>query len=759
MPIDPICGMQVEETSPWKFSESGQTVYFCCESCLKKYANQSDQKPNIQPSLVQLGNGSSHNEEPSHCCGTDKPDADRKVSKAYFCPMCEGVESDEPGTCPKCGMALESSGQSSADDSELSDMSFRLWASVALSLPIMVLAMAPMLGVGLGVSATVSHWIQLALATPVVLWIAQPFFARGFRSLGHMQANMFTLISLGVAASYGYSAVATFWPAAIRLGSDIEAPIYFEAASMVVTLVLVGQVIELRARKMTGGAIEELLALSPESATIVQDGQEQTVPASELQVDQVLKVVPGEKIAADGEIVSGRSSIDESMITGESIPVEKQQGDRVVGGTVNQNGSLRVRITQVGENSTLSQIVELVSQARRGRVPIQRLADQVSSVFVPAVVAVALLTFVGWMIASPEEPRLSYAILNTVSVLVIACPCALGLATPMAVMVGIGRGASAGVLVKDAASLETLSRVTTIALDKTGTLTEGKPTVSSFNVADSFEREEVLRWVASAESESEHPIGHAIVQFAKGQGIELMEVTEFEATAGQGIQAEIDGKRVVCGKGSNGDPIEVRIDDRFAGSIAIADQVRDSAAVAIGRLKDLQLKTVMLTGDSQEIADEIASQVHIERVVAGIRPEEKHDHIKSLQKTGERVAMAGDGVNDGPALAAADVGIAMGTGTDVAIESAQIALLGGDLNGLVRAFRLSHLVMANIKQNLFFAFIYNAIGVPIAAGVLVPFLGMNGQLHPMFAAAAMSISSICVIGNSLRLRAASLDDN
>ncbi len=829
MAIDPICGMTVAESTPWKTTQDEQTFYFCCESCLQKF--QAEGAPSEAPSqLVTLGEAPA----PASCCGTAKPSstekhdccgghaghsghekANTKSSAKYICPMCEGVESDTPGDCPKCGMALERNqpagpqtktiytcpmhpevrqdepgscpkcgmdlepetitSDEDEPDPELTWMTIRFWVGAALTLPIFAIAMLPMVGVQLGIPADVSRWVQLALASPVVLWCGWPFFVRGAKSLKTMNLNMFTLISLGVAAAYLYSLVATVFPSVIpeAFQHGGEVPVYFEAAAMIVTLVLLGQVIELRARKKTGSAIRELINLAPPTARIVEDGQEREVPLSEVKQGQELKVVPGDKIPVDGEVLSGSSTVDESMLTGEAEPVNKKQGDNVIGGTVNQGGTLRVKATHVGEDSVLSQIVQMVGQAQRSRAPIQRLADTVSGYFVPAIVGIAIVTFFVWALFSPEEPKLAYALLNAVAVLIVACPCALGLATPMSIMVGVGRGAKTGVLVKEAAGLETLEKVDTVVVDKTGTLTEGKPKLTQLEPAEGFSEDELLRYAAAVEQNSEHPIARSIVEQAQQREIDLPDATDFDSTTGQGVQAVVDGKKLVCGKPSllkdhgieldaagspEGTKVYLGVDGRYAGALIVSDPLKATTAGAIQALHKMGIRVIMMTGDNAQVAEAIAKKLNIDDYQADLSPQDKHDRIQKLRDEGAHVAMAGDGINDAPALAAADVGIAMGTGTDVAIESAAITLMGGDLDGVVKAFRLSRRVMQNIKQNLFFALAYNSLGVPIAAGVLVPLFGMNALLNPMFAAAAMSFSSVSVIGNALRLRATNLTE-
>jgi Cu+-exporting ATPase len=700
------------------------------------------------------------------------------------------IEQDGPGSCPICGMDLEPkyvSAASEEDDPELRNMTRRLWVAVALALPVFLLAMLPMIGVPLErwITSEVSRWLQLILCTPVVLWAGWPFFVRGWRSIATWQLNMFTLISLGVGAAYGYSLVAMLVPAAIpqSLKQHGHAEVYFEAAAVIVALVLLGQVLELRARKATSGAIRELLSLAPPTARVVRDGREVEVPLEEVHEGDVLRVAPGDKIPVDGELTGGKSTVDESMITGEPVPVAKGVGDSVIGGTVNQTGAFQMRASRVGQDTVLAQIVDLVAQAQRSRAPIQRVADVVAGWFVPTVVLAAIVTFTAWAFFSPVEPALAYALVNAVAVLIIACPCALGLATPMSIMVGVGRGAREGVLIKDAEVLEILESVDTIVVDKTGTLTEGRPRLteivpavaSAIAAGSGLNEEELLRLAASVEEDSEHPLSRAITGAAADRGIALGKSDDFDSITGGGVEGNVEGKSVLVGtpallrdRGvSDVDPLTTRaeqlqqegrtvmfvaIDCHAAGLLAVADPIKDSTPEAIRALHEMGLSVIMLTGDNERTARAVAEKLGIDDVVAGVSPQEKSAKIELLQRQGRKVAMAGDGINDAPALAAADVGIAMGTGTDVAIESAGVTLVKGDLGGIVRAVRLSRRTMQNIRQNLFFAFIYNTLGVPIAAGALVPFLGMNALLNPMIAAAAMSFSSVSVIANSLRLR-------
>jgi Cu+-exporting ATPase len=663
------------------------------------------------------------------------------------------------------------------DNPELRDMTRRFWISVALTVPLLAIAMADMLP-GLRVQRVVPTvwlpWIELLLASPVVLWGGWPFFQRGWASIVNRSTNMFTLIAMGTGVAYLYSLIATLapgiFPPSFREMSGRPA-VYFEAAAAIVTLVLLGQVLELRARSRTGAAIRALLDLAPRTARVIRNGDEQDIPLEQVHVGDRLRVRPGEKIPVDGIVLEGRSSVDESMITGESVPVEKNEGARVIGATVNASGSFIMRAERVGSETLLAQIVTMVSQAQRSRAPIQRLADKVAGWFVPLVIALAALTFIAWAVIGPE-PRFAHAIVNAVAVLIIACPCALGLATPMAIMVGTGRGAHAGVLIKNAEALETLEKVDTLVIDKTGTLTEGKPRVTALSNANALGEFEPLRLAASAERASEHPLASAVMAAAYQHNLKLSEVRDFESLPGKGIVASVDGKRVAVGNAAmmleegihekafliedafSRTVIFVAVDHQYAGSISVSDPIKQSAESAIHELKQQGLRIVMLTGDNRVIAETVSRQLGIDEFHAEVLPGDKARIVKDLQQQGRVVAMAGDGINDAPALAQADVGIAMGTGTDVAIESAGITLIKGDLAGIVRARKLSRATMKNIRQNLFFAFIYNSIGVPIAGGVLYPFFGI--LLSPIVAAAAMSFSSVSVITNSLRLRNAKL---
>jgi Cu+-exporting ATPase len=800
MATDPICGMTVDESTTRKVERDGQTYYFCSEHCRQKFlATTPTDKTGDCP---DHGPGDSatkaprqftcpmHPEvvgdRPGSCpkCGMAlepvRPSSARK-KVVFTCPMHPEIEQDHPGSCPICGMALEPKSvqpESEEDDSELRNMTRRFWVSVVLTVPVLLLAMLPMLGVPVHhwLGATAHAWVQLALSTPVVLWGGWPFFERGWRSIVTWNLNMFTLIAIGTGAAYLYSLIAVLFPSLIpeNFQHHGTVEVYFEAAAVIITLVLLGQVLELRARRRTGAAIRELLSLAPPTARVVKDGQEQEVPLEEVQQGDILRVRPGEKIAVDGKLTEGKSTIDESMITGEPMPVEKQQGDPVIGGTVNQIGSFLMTAEKVGHDTVLSRIVNMVADAQRSRAPIQKVADSVAGYFVPAVVIVAILTFLVWAIAAPEQPALAWAFVNAVAVLIIACPCALGLATPMSIMVGVGRGAKEGVLIKDAEVLETLEKVDTVVVDKTGTLTEGKPKLTEVVPVDSFDEADVLRFAASVEQNSEHPLSHAVVLGAKDRNLSIPPVAEFSSVTGGGVQGTVEGRSVLVGKRAlladrkvqnlaaldrRADELQsqgrtvmfLAVDRQFVGLVAVSDPIKASTPEAVKTLHELGMRVIMLTGDNEKTAKTVADKLGIDDYQAGVRPEDKHERIKALKEEGGRVAMAGDGINDAPALAEADVGIAMGTGTDVAIESAGVTLVKGDLRGIVKAVQLSRHTMRNIRQNLFFALIYNALGVPIAAGVLYP-LSPHLLLNPMIAAAAMSFSSVSVVGNALRLR-------
>jgi Cu+-exporting ATPase len=696
----------------------------------------------------------------------------------WTCPMHPQIRWDHPGNCPICGMALEPL-QPSLDEEaspELTDMSQRFWVSAVLSFPVVVLAMGPELFGWSPLPMRASMLVQFALSTPVVLWGGWPFFERFWQSLKNRSPNMFTLIGLGVGVAYGYSVIGALlpqiFPASLRT-MDGMVPVYFEAAAVITTLVLLGQVLELRARSSTGKAIRALLGLAPKTARRVSpNGREEDIPLDQVHVGDVLRVRPGEKVPTDGEVVEGHSSVDESMITGEPVPVEKTVGDKVTGATVNGTGALLIRATRVGKDTMLSQIVHMVAEAQRSRAPIQKLADQVSGWFVPAVVIISIMTFLVWSLAGPE-PRLSHALVNAIAVLIIACPCALGLATPMSIMVGTGRGAQAGVLVKNAEALELMEKIDTLVCDKTGTLTVGKPKLIEVKPTEGFDEEEVLRVSAALERGSEHPLAAAIVEGAKERGLEVPTASDFASVTGKGVSGTVENRRAVLGNkamlaeiGVDVTSLEaaadshradgqgvmfVGIDGKLAGLLVVADPIKESAAGAIEQLHRQGIRVVIMTGDNRRTAEAVARRLQVDEVIAEVLPEQKQAKIAELKAQGRMVAMAGDGINDAPALAAADVGIAMGTGTDIAMESAAVTLVKGDLNGIVRARRLSRAVMRNIRENLFFSFAYNAAGVPVAAGVLYPAFGI--LLSPIIAGVAMALSSVSVIGNSLRLRA------
>jgi P-type Cu+ transporter len=727
------------------------------------------------PEVRQLGPG------PCPQCGMalDPESPAAPASKIeYTCPMHPEIVRAEPGSCPICGMALEPRTVTLEEDNpELRDMTRRFWISVALTAPLLAIAMGSMIAPNMFMASSWDRalpWLELLLATPVVLWCGWPFFQRGWVSIRNRSTNMFTLIAMGTGVAYTYSVVATLFPrifpASFRTMGD-RPDVYFEAAAAIVALVLLGQVLELKARSQTSSAIRALLDLSPKMARLMGDeGTERDVPLDQVKPGDRLRVRPGEKIPVDGVVLDGSSTVDESMITGESVPVQMTAASRVIGATVNGNGSLVMRAERVGSETMLAQIIQMVSQAQRTRAPIQRLADKVAGWFVPAVIAIAVVTFIAWVSFGPE-PRFAHAIVNAVAVLIIACPCALGLATPMAIMVGTGRGAHAGVLIKNAEALETFEKVDTIVFDKTGTLTEGKPKVVAISLAGTapeISEDELLRLAASLERASEHPLGAAIVLKANEKKLKLSEPANFQSTPGQGLQGTVEGKRVAVGnialmkqivgrqkailvmEPAGSSSVLVAINDRYVGSIAVADPIKSSTASALRELKALGIRLVMLTGDNQSTAREIARTLALDDFKAEVQPAQKAEIVKSLQNQGRIVAMAGDGINDAPALAQAHIGIAMGTGTDIAMESGGITLLKGDLEGILRARKLSQATMRNIRQNLFFAFLYNSIGVPIAAGVLYPFFGL--LLSPIMAAAAMSFSSVSVITNSLRLR-------
>ncbi|CCD99023.1 copper-transporting P-type ATPase [Bradyrhizobium sp. STM 3809] len=758
--IDPVCGMSVDPaTSKHRFEYRGQTFHFCSAGCRTKFAADPDQY-----------------------LGEREPPPEMPAGTIYTCPMHPEIRQEGPGTCPICGMALEPDVISldDAPNPELADMTRRFWIGAVLAAPVVVLEMGGHLVGGHGlIDPVLSNWIQFALATPVVLWAGWPFFVRGWQSIQTRNLNMFTLIAMGTGVAYVYSVIATLMPQAFPpafRGHGGTVAVYFEAASVIIILVLLGQVLELRAREATSGAIKALLQLAPKTARRLDaDGNDHEVEIAELAAGDRLRVRPGEKVPVDGIILEGRSSLDESLVTGESMPVTKDEGERVIAGTLNQTGSFVMRADKVGRETLLSQIVQMVADAQRSRAPIQRLADQVAGWFVPTVIAAALTAFVAWYAFGPE-PRFAFGLVAAVSVLIIACPCALGLATPMSIMVGVGRGAQAGVLIKSAEALERLEKVDTLVVDKTGTLTEGKPKVTGIVTAQGVDEAEALRLAASVERASEHPLAEAIVRHASERKLKLADAKGFDAPTGKGARGEVDGRAVVLGnptylaslgiitdtlgveskrlREDGATVITMAVDGKPAALFAIADPVKASTPDALKALAADGIKVIMLTGDNRVTATAVARRIGITEVEAEVLPEQKSAVVARLRASGKVVAMAGDGVNDAPALAAADVGIAMGTGTDVAMESAGVTLLQGDLGGIARARKLSAAVMSNIRQNLFFAFIYNAAGIPIAAGILYPVFGI--LLSPIIAAAAMSLSSVSVVGNALRLRATRL---
>jgi Cu+-exporting ATPase len=793
---DPVCGMTVDPDGAPSHSYEGRTYYFCSAACRSKFAGDPESylEPAPRPAVERPAPGAYwtcpmhpevHSETAGACpsCGMALGPSGpvRATRTEWTCPMHPEIVRDEPGSCPICGMALEPRTVTLTDERnpELDAMTRRLWVSAALTVPLAVLAMGHMVSGELlagYLPRQVGKWLELVLATPVVLWGGWPFFVRGWQSVVNRSLNMFTLIALGTGVAYVYSVVATvlpgLFPASFR--KDGEVGVYFEAAAIIVTLVLVGQVLELRARSRTGAAIKALLGLAPKTARRIDArGAEEDVPLESVQPGDRLRVRPGEKVPVDGVVLEGESSVDESMVTGEPIPVEKTPGDKLIGATVNGTGSFVMEAQRVGADTLLAQIVQMVADASRSRAPIQRLADVVASYFVPIVVGTAVVTFIAWAILGPA-PSMAYATINAVAVLIIACPCALGLATPMSIMVASGKGASVGVLFKNAEAIETLRRVDTLVVDKTGTLTVGKPKLQSVLAHGGFDESEVLALTAGLERGSEHPLAAAIVAGAEERGLTLPKAEAFESATGKGVQGRVDGRRVVLGNrammeslGVEAGPLAERaealraegrtamfvaVDGQPAGLIAVADPIKETSVAAIAALHNEGLEIVMLTGDSRTTAQAVARRLGIDDVIAEVLPEQKANAIRKLQGEGRFVAMAGDGINDAPALAQAQVGIAMGTGTDVAMESAGVTLVRGDLAGIVRAIRLSRATLGNIKQNLFFAFVYNSVGVPVAAGVLFPFFGV--LLSPIFAAAAMSLSSVSVVGNALRLNRA-----
>ena len=773
---DPVCGMAVDPgETEFHATHDSVEYHFCSAGCRDRFVAD----PASFTGHPQPGDHTAHHQhDHQHHAGAPSEPPDASVAE-WTCPMHPEIRQDHPGSCPLCGMALEPvmATADSGPSPELADMTRRFWVALALTIPVFLLEMGTHVIPALAhaIDPTVSAWVQFAFATPVVLWAGWPFFVRGFESLRTRHLNMFTLIAMGTGVAWVYSVVATLapgiFPDSFRNHGAVD--VYFEAAAVITTLVLLGQVLELRAREATSGAIKALLKLTPKTARRVTDADDEEVPLGQIQLGDRLRVRPGEQVPVDGTVIDGRSSIDESMVTGESMPVTKRAGDTVIGGTLNQTGSLVMTAEKVGSDTMLARIVQMVADAQRSRAPIQRMADKVSGIFVPIVIGVAVLAFVVWALVGPD-PRLAHALVVAVSVLIIACPCALGLATPMSIMVGIGRGASDGVLIKNAEALERMEKVDTLVVDKTGTLTEGRPSVTEVVPADdTLDPDALLRLAAAVERSSEHPLAQAVVAAAGERGLALPDASGFDAPAGRGVAATVEGRRVrlgtaayLAGEGVETEPLDAdaerlrgegatvvyaATDDRFAGLLVIADQVKETTPAALRTLRADGLDVVMLTGDNATTARAIAGRLGIHHVEAEVLPDQKASVVQRLREQGHVVAMAGDGVNDAPALAAADVGLAMSSGTDVAIESAGITLLRGDLTGIVRARQLSEKTMRNIRQNLAFAFVYNAAGIPVAAGVLYPFFGV--LLSPMLAAAAMALSSVSVIGNSLRLRA------
>jgi Cu+-exporting ATPase len=806
---DPVCGMQVDPANAkGSFDHKGTTYYFCGLRCLEKFKNDPDgilargvlkREPAKIPAPAPVA-AAAHlytcpmdpdirQDHPGSCtkCGMSleslAPAAPASKTE-YVCPMHPQIVRSEPGNCPICGMALEPRVVSASDEAspELTDMTRRFWISVALALPLILIEMSDMIPgnpLARAIPSSTRTWLELALATPVVMWAGAPLFVRGWNSIVSRNLNMFTLIGMGIGVAYGYSLIAAIFPSLFPDSfrtADGTVPVYFEAAAAITALVLLGQVLELRARSNTSSAIKALLGLAPKTARVIRpDGREEDIALDRVVPGDRLRVRPGEKVPVDGVVIQGTSAVDESMVTGEPIPVEKKTGDRLIGATINGTGGFVMRADRVGADTLLAQIVRMVSEAQRTRAPIQRLADVVASYFVPAVVLSAVITFIIWAAVGPQ-PRMAYALVNAVAVLIIACPCALGLATPMAIMVGTGRGATAGVLVKNAEALEILEKVNTLVVDKTGTLTEGKPRLVSVTALAGFTDADVLRLAASLERGSEHPLAAAIVAGAQGRKLALATADDFKSVTGQGVTGRIDGRAIALGNDQmmralniafdaasadsdaqrkDGHTVMfVAIDGRPAGLIGVADPIKASTAEALKLLQEDGVKIVILTGDNRITAAAVAKKLGIDQVEAEVMPDQKASVVKRLQSEGRIVAMAGDGVNDAPALAQAQVGIAMGTGTDVAMESAGVTLVKGDLRGIAKARRLSRATMRNIRQNLFFAFIYNVLGIPIAAGVLYPVFGL--LLSPVIASAAMSLSSVSVITNALRLKRVSL---
>jgi Cu+-exporting ATPase len=749
MPKDPICGMEVDESKAVKLERDGETYFFCSRDCQDKFLDK-------------------------------KRVSDRQAKTVYTCPMHPEIKQHKPGDCPKCGMHLEPETVSSAseeDNKEARILAHKFWIGLILAAPVVLLAMGemvPVLNLKALVPTEFSRWLQFIFATPVVLWAGNIFFVKAWKSLLNKNLNMFTLIAMGVGAAYGFSSIAILFPGIFpeSLKKDGQIGIYFEAAAVITVLVLMGQLLEAKARDRTGKAIKALIGLAAKEAHLIREGKEEDVAIEEIKKGDLLRVRPGEKVPLDGIIIEGKSSVDESMISGEPVPAAKKEGDRVIGATVNQTGTFVMRTEKVGSETILAQIVKMVAEAQRSRAPIQKLADRVSGYFVPAVLGCAAVAFIAWSVFGPA-PALAYALVSAISVLIIACPCALGLATPMSIMVGVGRGAQSGILIKNAEAIEKAEKITHLLTDKTGTLTLGKPEVTAVIAANGWDERALLDIAASIEQNSEHPLGRAVADYAKERGASLLPVKDFQSVTGGGVQGEVNGKTVLVGRQkfiensgitlsqelkSKADQLQdkartaiwVAVERQIVGILGVSDPIKKTTPDAIRALHKMGLKIIMLTGDNEKTALAIAKELGIAEVYAGFEPKAKQEIVKRLKSQGIKAMVAGDGINDAPALAEAQVGVAMGTGTDVAIESAGITLVKGDLNGIVKALRLSRAVMRNIRQNLFFAFIYNALCVPIAAGILYPFLGL--LLNPMIAGAAMSFSSVSVIGNSLRLR-------
>ncbi|MCB9772188.1 MAG: heavy metal translocating P-type ATPase [Candidatus Omnitrophica bacterium] len=772
---DPICGMNVDEKSALHVYHEGKDVYFCSQRCQDKFLNQ---KESILKSDQKNSGSGLH-----HCCSTGaKKQEEKKVvssKSGYTCPMHPEIEQDQPGDCPKCGMALEPKNVSLEDNTEgneIKALGRKFWGSLSFGLPVVFLALEEMIP-GLKfefITHDFSVWAQLILATPVIFWAGGFFFTKAWKSIVHRSLNMFTLIAMGVGSAYFYSLVAVLFPHLFPSSFTMNGmpSLYFEAAVGITVLVILGQYLEAKARAQTGQAIKALLGLAAKSAHHIKNGKEENVPVNQIQKGDLLRVRPGEKVPLDGIITEGKSTIDESMISGEPVPVEKRVGDKVIGATVNQTGTFVMRTEKIGSETLLSQIVHMVSEAQRSRAPIQGLADKVAGYFVPAVILISIVTFIVWFFWGPQ-PSIAYAIVNAIAVLIIACPCALGLATPMSIMVGVGRGAQSGILIKNAEAIERAEKITHVFIDKTGTLTEGKPRVTTVIPAQGINEKELLMTAGSLEQFSEHPLARAVIDYAKEQSIALINVVDFESVTGGGVKGKLNGKMISLGKGKFIEEISgslpenlqnksielqrkaqtvvwVAVEKSVIGILGISDPIKKTTAQAIEALHKKGCKVIMLTGDNKKTAQAIAKELNIDDVRAELDPQDKQKIVKEFKQQGALVMMAGDGINDAPALAEAQVGIAMGTGTDVAIESAGMTLVKGDLSGIVKTLTLSHSVMLNIRQNLFFAFIYNALGVPIAAGILYPFFGI--LLSPIIAGSAMAFSSVSVIGNSLRLR-------